>query len=194
MYPHLKKHALWRLTEPKITGRYMRLLFNEVSKLDTKERYWGQQFCRFGPTRPVKVDHLQSWSPMFRSDQLNIHSVPFDVTTKCRERWVEILGDLWWRRFAEMLVQSVGSEWPFKITRYILLISPSENHTILARATQITIFFNGQVYKFPLSLSLYFSHSAVCLFFFIPMSIKRKRSAWMKIWSHGAFLCPSVRR
>ena len=47
-------------------------------KQDTKERYWGQQFCQMERnisvrptemTRPVKEDHLQSWSRMFRSDQ-----------------------------------------------------------------------------------------------------------------------------
>ena len=47
-------------------------------KQGTKERYWGQQFCQMERdisvrptemTRPVKVDHLQSWSRIFRSDQ-----------------------------------------------------------------------------------------------------------------------------
>ena len=47
-------------------------------KQDTKERYWGQKFCQIKqeisvrPTEitvPVKVDHLQSWSRIFRSDQ-----------------------------------------------------------------------------------------------------------------------------
>ena len=47
-------------------------------KQDTKERYWGQQFCQMERnisvrptemTRPVKEDHLQSWSRIFRSDQ-----------------------------------------------------------------------------------------------------------------------------
>ena len=47
-------------------------------KQDTKERYWGQQFCQMERdisvrptemTRPVTVDHLQSWSRIFRSDQ-----------------------------------------------------------------------------------------------------------------------------
>ena len=45
---------------------------------DTKERYWGQQFWQMERdisvrptemTRPVTVDHLQSWSRIFRSDQ-----------------------------------------------------------------------------------------------------------------------------
>ena len=40
-------------------------------KQDTKERYWGQQFCLMErdisgrpteTTGPFKVDHLQSWS------------------------------------------------------------------------------------------------------------------------------------
>ena len=43
-------------------------------KQDTKERDWGQQFCQMERdisvrptemTRPVKVDHLQSWSRIF---------------------------------------------------------------------------------------------------------------------------------
>ena len=47
-------------------------------KQDTKERYCGQQFCEIERdisvpptemTRLVKVDHLQSWSQIFRSDQ-----------------------------------------------------------------------------------------------------------------------------
>ena len=47
-------------------------------KQDTKERYWGQQFCQMERdisvrptemTRPVKVDHLQSWSHILRSEQ-----------------------------------------------------------------------------------------------------------------------------
>ena len=54
---------------------------------DTKEEYWGQKFCQMERdmsvpptemTRPVKVDHLQSWSRIFRSDQ----TVPFDVPTE----------------------------------------------------------------------------------------------------------------
>ena len=78
MYPIWRSMLSDVITEPKTTWQYTRLLFNQVSKLDTKERYWGQQFFQFGPTRPVKVDHLQSWSPIFRSDQLNIHSVPLN--------------------------------------------------------------------------------------------------------------------
>lgn len=47
-------------------------------KGDTKERYWGQQFCQVErdilvrPTEitgPVKVDHLEIWVPIFQSDQ-----------------------------------------------------------------------------------------------------------------------------
>ena len=46
-------------------------------KQDTKERYWGQQFCQMERnisvrltemTRPVKEDYLQSWSRILRSD------------------------------------------------------------------------------------------------------------------------------
>ena len=48
------------------------------SKQDRKERYWGQQLWQMERhisvrptemTRPVTVDHLQSWSRIFRSDQ-----------------------------------------------------------------------------------------------------------------------------
>ena len=44
-------------------------------KEDTKDLYWGQQFCQMERdilvrpnkiTGPVKVDHLQSWSPIFQ--------------------------------------------------------------------------------------------------------------------------------
>ena len=50
-------------------------------KQDTKERYWGQQFCQMErdisvrPTEitwPVKVDHLEGWSQIFRSDRIEI--------------------------------------------------------------------------------------------------------------------------
>ena len=46
---------------------------------DTREQYWEQQFCQMERdisvlpteiTRPVKEDHLKSWSRMFRSDQI----------------------------------------------------------------------------------------------------------------------------
>ena len=56
-------------------------------KQDTNERYWGQQFWQMGRdisvpptemTRPVTVGHLQSWSPIFRSDQ------------------TEMLRSIWW--------------------------------------------------------------------------------------------------
>ena len=47
-------------------------------KQDTKEQYWGQQFCQMERdisvlpaemTWPVKVDNLQSWSGIFWLDQ-----------------------------------------------------------------------------------------------------------------------------
>ena len=46
-------------------------------KQDAKEGYWGQQFSQIETdisvrptemTRPVKVDHLQRWSQIFRLD------------------------------------------------------------------------------------------------------------------------------
>ena len=53
-------------------------LLNCSCKQDTKEQYWGQQFWQMERdisvrptemTRPVTVDHLQSWSRIFGSDQ-----------------------------------------------------------------------------------------------------------------------------
>ena len=137
--------------------------FNQESKLDTKERYWGQQFCQFGPTRPVKVDHLQSWSPIFRSDQLNIHSVSFDQWNVRNVGLKGILIQAWvtcgdgdlqrcWYKVLEVSDLS-------KLPGIFLLISPSENKTKLARATQITIFFFSMdtfisFLSLPLSLSI----------------------------------------
>ena len=106
-------------------------------KLDTKERYWGQQFSILS----IRSDQTGQSGPSSKlvsniPVRPNIYFVPFDVPTKCPECWVErnsnsSLGDLWWRRFAEMLVQSVGSEWPFKITRYIFInfSQRKQNHT-----------------------------------------------------------------
>ena len=60
-------------------------------KQDTKEQYWGQQFCQMERdfsvqptemTRPVKEDHLQSWSQIFWLDQTKmVLSFYFDVPT-----------------------------------------------------------------------------------------------------------------
>ena len=61
-------------TRLKGTARLVIVLVNK----DTKERYWGQQFCQMERdisvrptemTRPVKEDHLQSWSRIFRTDK-----------------------------------------------------------------------------------------------------------------------------
>ena len=63
--------------------------FDSSCKQDTKQRYWGQQFCQMErdisvrPTEitgPVKVDHLQSWSRIFRSDQIEMVDVPIEVS------------------------------------------------------------------------------------------------------------------
>lgn len=145
MYPIWRSMLSDVITEPKTTWQYTRLLFNQVSKLDTKERYLGQQFFQFGPTRPVKVDHLQSWSPIFRSDQLNIHSVPLNQWNIRNDVLKGILIQAWvtcgdgdlqrcWYKVLEVSDLS-------KLPGIFLLISPSENKTILARATQITFFF-----------------------------------------------------
>ena len=59
-------------------------------KQDKKEQHWGQQFSQMErdisvrpteKTRVVKVDHLQSWSRIFWSDQTEV-VCPFDVPTK----------------------------------------------------------------------------------------------------------------
>ena len=63
-------------------------------KQDTKERYWGQHFCQMGknilvrPTRPLKGDHLQRLSQIFRSDRTS--NGPFHLTyhPKFLEFWV----------------------------------------------------------------------------------------------------------
>ena len=61
------------------TFRLHRPAFGYCScKQDSKELYWGQQFCQMERdisvrptemTRPVKVDHLKRWSQIFRSDR-----------------------------------------------------------------------------------------------------------------------------
>ena len=156
-------------TDPtQAAARLVIVLVSWIQKNGTEDNNF--QFCQFGPTRPVKSgpsSKLVSNIPV----RPNIYSVPFDVPTKCPECWVErnsnsSLGDLWWRRFAEMLVQSVGSEpggrgggrgseWPFKITRYIFInfSQRKQNHTG-ARQADNFFFFNGHVYKYPLSLSI----------------------------------------
>ena len=131
---------------PKYMERYIPVAQTDPSrrafgycscKLDTKERYWGQQFSILS----IRSDQTGQSGPSSKlvsniPVRPNIYFVPFDVPTKCPECWVErnsnsSLGDLWWRRFAEMLVQSVGSEWPFKITRYIFInfSQRKQNHT-----------------------------------------------------------------
>ena len=66
-------------------------------KQDTKERYWGQQFCEIErdisvrPTEvtwPVKVDHLEGWSQIFRSDRIEMFCFIWFLT--------EISGILGW--------------------------------------------------------------------------------------------------
>ena len=78
----LISHAQWngtfRLQRPDPSNR----AFSYCSwKQDTKQRYWGQQFWQMERdisvqlteiTGPVKEDHLQSWSRIFRSDQTDM--------------------------------------------------------------------------------------------------------------------------
>ena len=68
---YLRCHAL-------LTALHFPLETTWSCKQDRKERYWGQQFWQMERdssvrptemTRPVTVDHLQSWSRIFRSDQ-----------------------------------------------------------------------------------------------------------------------------
>ena len=68
---YLRCHAL-------LTALHFPLETTCSCKQDRKERYWGQQFWQMKRdisvrptemTRPVTVDHLQSWSRISRSDQ-----------------------------------------------------------------------------------------------------------------------------
>ena len=45
------------------------LFFLFFCKQDTKERYWGQQFCQMERDISVGLTDLLSWSIIFRSDQ-----------------------------------------------------------------------------------------------------------------------------
>ena len=67
-------------------------------KQDTKERYWGKQCCQMEKnisvrpteiTRPVKVDHLQSWSRIFRSGPNRNSPFHLMYQPKFPEFWVE---------------------------------------------------------------------------------------------------------
>ena len=67
-------HAQWNSTFRLHSRDVSHHAFGHCScKQDTKEQYWGQQFCQMVQptemTRLVNVDHLQSWSRIFRSDQ-----------------------------------------------------------------------------------------------------------------------------
>ena len=76
---------------------------------DTREQYWEQQFCQMERdisvlptevTRPVKEDHLESWSRMFRSDQIRTGS-----SIWCTNRKYRIFG-LNGKRLKEILLYS----------------------------------------------------------------------------------------
>ena len=67
-------------------------------KLNTKDRYWGQQFWQMKRgisvrpikmTTPVKVDHLQSWSRVFWSGQTEMVRSDLMNQPKFPEFWVE---------------------------------------------------------------------------------------------------------
>ena len=64
-------------------------------KQDSKQWYWGQQFCQIERdilvrltemTRPVKEDDLQSWSRIFQSDQTQMVR---SIKWKFPEFWFE---------------------------------------------------------------------------------------------------------
>ena len=76
--PRSQWHGTFRLRRPDPSH----IAFGYCScKQDTKERYWGRQFCQMEReisvqptemTRLVKEDRLQSWFRIFRSDQTEI--------------------------------------------------------------------------------------------------------------------------
>ena len=86
---HFQNYVQWngtfRLHRPDPIHR----AFDSSCKKDTKQWYWGQQFCQMErdisvrPTEitgPVKVDHLQSWSRIFWSDQIEMVDVPIEIS------------------------------------------------------------------------------------------------------------------
>ena len=94
---YLRCHAL-------LTALHFPLETTWSCKQDRKERYWGQQFWQMERdisvrptemTRPVTVDHLQSWSRIFRSDQ------------------TEMVRSIWWtnRNFRNFGLHGVLTIW-----------------------------------------------------------------------------------
>ena len=91
-------------TDPtQATARLVIVLASRIQK----RRYWGQQFCQMERnisdrtteiTRPVKEDHLQSWSRISGRTKPK-WSVPFDVATG-------ITGSLGWMESAPWLSKS----------------------------------------------------------------------------------------
>ena len=80
-------------TRLKGTARLVIVLVNK----DTKERYWGQQFCQMERdisvrptemTRPVKEDHLQSWSRIFPSDKTEMFRTILCINQNFRNFWL----------------------------------------------------------------------------------------------------------
>ena len=68
-------------------------------KHDAKELFWGQHFCQMERdisvrptemTRPVKEDHLQSWSCIYPSDQTEMVRSIWCTNRNFRKFWVEL--------------------------------------------------------------------------------------------------------
>ena len=95
-------------------------------KQDTKEQYWEQQFCQIERvisvqltemTRPAKVDHLQSWSQIFWSDQTEmVHQ----GRTVLKSPW--ILG--------EVLEKSLNSIFPGKVLEFSSTLNVSKKKKV----------------------------------------------------------------
>ena len=94
--PRAQWNATFRLHRPDPSHR----AFGYCScKQNSKELYWGQQFCQMERdisvrptemTRPVKVDHLIRWSQIFRSDRTEmVLSVWFLTKNSGILSWVE---------------------------------------------------------------------------------------------------------
>ena len=183
-------------TDPtQAAARLVIVLESWIQKNGTEDNNF--QFCQFGPTRPVKVDHLQSWSRIFRSDQIYI---PFHLMYQRNVRHVGLKGILiraWatcgdgglqrcWYKVLEVSDLS-------KLPGIFLLISPSENKTILARARQITFFFSMDTFISILSLSLFLPLGSMSLLFH-SNEHKEKKKCVNKNMVARCFLASPVRR
>ena len=85
--PRAQWNGTFRLHRPDPIHR----AFDSSCKKDTKQRYWGQQFCQMERdisvrptemTRPVKVGHFQSWFRINSGRTKPKWFVPFDAPTE----------------------------------------------------------------------------------------------------------------